>query len=565
MLKELILENFLFIQKSHLLFCEGLNVITGETGAGKSVLLEAVKLILGKNARSNLVLSGKENARVQAVFDITGLTDLKNFLNDSGLLNEDNPDELLINRLFKSTGTGKVFVNAVITTSTQLKQLGVFLMEIHGQNEHQTLLSSEVQRKLLDRMGDEEHQSDITCLKSTFLKKQKIEKELEELEQKSKDSTERVNELQEILKDLSSLNLADTNEEESLKNELNLLAHSEQIMNALASSKDMLDGVNELPGAITMLKKVLNNLRGISDYDNHISALAQRSTDIYYELEALEKDISYYADKININSDRLYQVQARLAEISRCRRKYNLDFEGLFKKYQDTNEELSLLFKPDSTLDKIKKSLEQVKAEYLSLAAKISTERKKLAKILSNKVSVSMQNLGFAKSMFEVMLKKIEPDANGEESVDFYVSLNPGSPANPLKKVASGGELSRVALAIKKELAICDSLPTLLFDEIDAGIGGNTAEAVAQSLHELSSQKQIILVTHLHQIAKEGQRHFVVEKTVVDDQTNVNILKVSDKDRVKEIARMLGQPDSEGLSFAETILLNKSNNSRSAG
>lgn len=554
MIKEIYLENFLFIKEARLSFQKGLNVITGETGAGKSVLLEAVKLLLGKKARSGLVMSGCKTARVQAEFDIAQLPDLIDFLDESGFVNEDEPDNLVISRSFKEAGSGKVIVNSILATSTFLKKLGKNLMEIHGQNEHQTLLNSDVQRQLVDRAGDQNHHSKLIKLFDAYTLKKQLEKKYNELEQKFKTSSETIAQLQQTLKELSSLNLQNQSEEDELKNELKKLSHSEQIINGLENARTVLEGTEEVRGAVSLLKKASDFLGQTGEYEDAAKPMIDRAKDLFYEAQALESDVAQLAETIDLDPERLYEVQARLAEISRACRKHDCTFEGLFELKESVNKQLSELFEPDNTLKNAQIKLEQACEYYQQVASEVSEKRKVISQKLSDKVSESMQELGFNKASFEPVLINAEPGPEGKEKIEFFVSLNPGAPGGPLKKIASGGELSRVALAIKKELAKSDRLPTLLFDEIDAGIGGQTAQAVAESLAKLAEQKQILLVTHLHQIAKEADTHFVVNKNVKNDNTQINIGIVEKEERVKEIARMLGKKDSQGMSFARNLL-----------
>jgi len=554
MINEILLDNFLFMRSATLHFSRGLNVITGETGAGKSILLEAVKLLLGKRARSGLVMPGQTTAMIQAEFDIASLPELTKFLEESGFHNEEDPQTLSISRTFKEEGNGRVMVNGILTTAAFLKQLGPYLTEIHGQNEHQTLLEPEVQRGLLDRTGSNTHKQNLAELQSVYGQRQKLQQKLQELENRQQHSTARINELQTILQDLTGLGLNSRTEEEDLKEELKKLSHAEQIISSLQAAVALLSGSEESSGATSQVFKAADNLKRISQYDKAIDELYQRMNGAYYELKALETDIEELAENTGLDPEKLYQIQSRLSDVSRICRKHSTDFAGLFTLKEKVNEELSELFAPDSTRDKVKKELEAIDAKFVQLTKAVSKERGSLAKKLDQLVSTEMADLGFNAARFNAALTACNPGPHGAENIEFCVALNPGAPGGPLRKIASGGELSRVALAIKKVLARSDALPTLVFDEIDAGIGGKTAEAVAASLRALGSEKQVLLVTHLHQIAKEGSCHFTVTKKVTNDQTSVEISLVEGEKRIEEIARMLGRTDNDGLSFARNLL-----------
>ncbi|GAB4276511.1 MAG: DNA repair protein RecN [Candidatus Rifleibacteriota bacterium] len=554
MIQEIRLENFLFMQKAELSFCKGLNVITGETGAGKSILLEAVKLLLGKKAKAGIVLPGKTSAKVQAVFLIENQPELQQFLGEAGFLNDDDPETLIVSRTFKEDGAGKIFVNGILATVSLLRQIGPYLMEIHGQNEHQTLLIPEMQRKYLDRTGSDEHLKNLELLSKTFHERQLLQQKYLELEQKQQHSAKRIQELQETVQDLERLNLSNPEEEDELKEDLRKLSHAEQIISMLQAARMALAGEDEQAGATSLFYKATDCLRKIADYDIRIAQAEERASSIFHEIQDLENELTEIAEDTELDPDRLYDVQARLAEISRICRKYGTDFKGLFDLHKSASEELSELYAPDSTKEKLRRALNEVESKYREITNQVSKERSLLAKKLEKAVSKEMETLGFNSATFKVVLTRTDPGKNGAEQIEFNVSLNPGAPGGPLRKIASGGELSRVALAIKKVLAQSDDLPTLLFDEIDAGIGGKTAESVAASLKALAGEKQVLLVTHLHQIAKEGDRHFTVDKKVENEITQVSIQRVEGSARVEEIARMLGQTDPEGMSFARSLL-----------
>lgn len=555
MIREIFLENFLFMQKAELAFSPGLNVITGETGAGKSVLLEAVKLLLGKKARTGLVLSGQSSAKIQAEFDITGRETLAAVLDEAGFKNEEDPHSLSISRTFKDEGTGRVLVNGILTTAAFLKQIGPHLMEIHGQNEHQTLLLPDVQKQLLDRTGNQQHHKNLVELRQVHRERQKLTEKMLDLENRQQQSTTRIAELQNAIQELSALNLSDPEEENQLKEDLKRLSNSEQIITCLQTATGLLTGSDEQTGATMQCYRTLEQLKKIAGFDNRFEEFFQRSSNLYYELKALEKDLEAMAESTDLDPERLQKVQERLTAISRACRKYSSDFAGLFAIKDRISNELEELLAPDQTRDRLKKEFAAIDRQFQELSTKVSRERQKLAESLNKKVSSEMASLGFNAAVFKAELTAlVNPGAAGAESVEFNVSLNPGSPGGALRKIASGGELSRVALAIKKVLASSDELPTLVFDEIDAGIGGKTAEAVAESLRSLALNKQVILVTHLHQIAKEGNHHFMVSKTVKNEKTLVAICRVENNDRVEEIARMLGQTDIQGLEFARNLL-----------
>ncbi len=553
MISELQLEHFLFMPDAHIEFTPGLNVITGETGAGKSILLEAVKLILGKKARSGLVLPGRPAARLQARFDLSGQPALKTRLADAGLLNDDDPDTLLISRTFKTEGSDKLLINGIMTTSAALRDLGGLLMEIHGQNEHQTLLVPEVQRHLLDRMGGETHQKLLYALSSAHAEHERIHREFENLEQRLESGAARLDQVSAVLQDLEALRLTGPDEEELLREECHKLAHAEQLSESIAEVIHILEGDDEKDGAIRHLHLAREAALQAGGIDPRLKVFAERLEALYYEASDIASGFRHEAD-VEYDPKRLSFVQARLSAFQQACRRHRTDFAGLFCLIESMKREVAELTAPDSSRNRLKQALNEAAARLAEAADDVTKARRAIAARLEKQVSTVVEQLGFNAARFTIEMRPVQIGPAGQETIEFLVSLNPGAPGGPLRKIASGGELSRVALALKQILAEGDELPTLLFDEIDAGIGGTTAEAVAESLERLSRKKQVVLVTHLHQIAKEADRHFTVTKQVIGGETIVRIGEVRKTEREAEIARMLGRTGAEGLAFAKALL-----------
>lgn len=554
MLKELILQDFLFVEYVELDFDKGLNVITGETGAGKSLLLEGIKLILGKKAKSGLVKNRKNITKIHAIFDVSRQNNVIEILKNYDLLDSDSPNILSITRTLKQEGSDKIFVNGILTNLSVIKELGKHLIEIHGQNEHQTLLLPDIQLELLDRYGGINHQQNTFEAKKIYLELKKLKNELESIEKQKKYNISRLAELEESIQTIENLNLSDKHELSNLQQEAKLLANLEKIAKNLISIRNLIDGVDDTIGVFQAVKKVKDQVSEIAQYYENAQGLVNKINTIYLELADFSHEISKLADKIEFDPERLNYLNERIANIDRVCRRFNTNFEGLFETLENLKNEYSYLTAPDFKIDALQDKINKLEVEFNVIINKISTERKKLAEQLKNDIMKSLDGLGFGRVEFEIRLNKIEPSAIGAESVEFLVSLNPGVEPEPLKKVASGGELSRLALAIKQVLAQADELPTLLFDEIDTGIGGKTAETVANKLHDLSKHKQIILVTHLHQIAKEADAHFVVEKKYKSNDTIVEIKKISGQQREVEIARMIGNTDQKTQEFAKKLL-----------
>lgn len=554
MIRDLALENFLFIPSGDLVFGPGLNVITGETGAGKSIMLEAVKLLLGKKAKATLVAPGAATARIQASFSLDDSPGAIAFLKEAGFVDEDEPSRLVISRTFPAQGSGRILVNGLLATTGLLRDLGNHLMEIHGQNEHQTLLKPEIQRNLLDRTGGEPHLQSVAACRTKYAERKRLEQELESLEQNLARSVERCQELEEMLQGLKTLQLTDPQEQETLKAEIDRLAHAEHIAQAIQTAASHLNGSDDLPGAVMRIFQAKEALRKAAAFDVRLNKPCETLETMYHELSELAGFIDSLGDDMSYDPERIAFLNARLADLSRACRRHGTDVPGLFDLMERINQELDMLSAPDSTRGRLQHQLNMVTREHQELLATVSQHRETLAANLGQAVSKEMIDLGFGAARFSISLIPQQPTADGAESVEFIVALNPGHPGGPLRRIASGGELSRVALAVKKVLARHDLLPTLLFDEIDTGIGGTVGEAVARSLHCLGQEKQVLVVTHLHQIAKEGTTHFSVTKMVEKGTTTVDIQALDQSQREAEIARMLGQTGKEGKEFARRIL-----------
>lgn len=560
MICELHLENFLFIRQALLEFGRGLNVITGETGAGKSVLLESIKLLLGKKGRSGLVLPGRGQGKVQAVFHLDDHQELKKALEELGVIDQDEPDRLVIARTFKTEGSDKVLVNGVLASAQTLRQLGVHLMEIHGQNEHQTLLESRVQRRLLDRTGGEAHAKTLTEYHDLYMKRRDLQENLRLTEERLNRGTARLDELERILKDLETLGLNSPEEENELKEEANRLMHVETIASGIGAARAALSGVEDADGVVKLLRTAREGLKRSSEHDVGAKEFLQRVDSLAIEAADVELELDRYSSHLTFDPERLGFLQSRLADIGRVQRRYGRDCQGLFALREEALKEIGELTAPDTALAKLRQELAEVEKAFDAARRKLTERRVKLADKLSKQVTQELDGLGFPHARVQVALVPCDPGPEGAETVDFLVAFNPGAPAGSLRKIASGGELSRVALALKKVLARDDELPTLIFDEVDTGIGGTTAEKVARSLKALGKEKQVLLVTHLHQIAKEGETHFVVGKQVRGEETEIEISGVTGKKREAEIARMLGAVGREGRAFARSILQEKAQN-----
>jgi len=536
MLQELRIKNFAIIDELEMSFSKGFNVITGETGAGKSIILSAVHLLLGDKATDELIRSSEEEASVEALFDVSRHKKVLERIKERDPKAQDEiEDAFVIRRVLSRSGRGKVFVNGHLATLGRLSEIGEELLSIYGQHEHQSLQRIETHIDILDEFGElVELRDDV---ESYFEKLASLSAEVSRI-RNEKDKRIRERDLMAFQSKEIEASKIQAGEEEVLKEERRILIHAEKLMGFGNLSEEAIYG--EEDSALGRIQTVLRKGHEVGSIDPSLSPLLKTLESIQIQLEEAALALRDYSKKVEINPARLEDVENRLEEIDRLKKKYGPAAEDilLFKKRID--ETLQSFTSDEEKLFQLESELEPVRKETLALAERLSKERKRTAVELKKSIEKELGFLGMKKTTFEVRIDPVSLAPKGIDRIEFLISPNIGEEVKPLAKIASGGELSRIMLAMKRILARIGGRQVLIFDEVDSGIGGAVAEVVGRKLRDLSEQHQVICVTHLPQIACFADSHHSVRKEVKGGRTITFVDHLEKDSVVDEIARMLG-------------------------
>lgn len=535
MLHSLHIRDFVIVDQVDLHFDQGFTVFSGETGAGKSILIDALALALGGRAETYSIREGADKTDISAVFDCPD--SLRDWLQEQEM--DDN--ELVLRRVVDRSGKSRAFINGVPANLAQLRTIGQHLVDIHGQHAHQSLLKSSAQRELLDAHADNTHL--LQTLAQQWKEWQNGLRQYRESQENAAQQNLERERLEWQLQEIAKLQLG-KNEWENVSTEHNRLAHASSLLEGASQTLGALDGeeqslVSELNSATQRIAQLLKNdpaLQGIYD--------ALESARIAC-VEAAS-DLNSYLDKVDLDPQRLSELENRMRTIFDTAHKFRVEPEQLHHLQQELEANLAH-FNKISNLEELEKSIAQHKAAYMETAQELSKARKKTASMLGKEVTQAMQTLAMQGGVFEIHLEKAEPGPHGLEQVEFNVAGHAGTTPRPLAKVASGGELARISLALSVMANKAGRVPTLIFDEVDTGIGGAVAEVVGKLLRELGGRHQVLCVTHLPQVAACAQQHFQVQKNQKNKTTHSEIVLLDEQERINEVARMLG-----GVTITET-------------
>lgn len=531
---------------------KGLSVLTGETGAGKSILLTALGLALGDRADSSYIRPDCKRAEVNLEFDLSDANVGLQWLQENEL---DNEELCLIRRVITQDGRSKAFINGSPVNLQTLQSLSEKLVEIHGQHAHLTLLKSEEQRRFLDESAD--NQKHIAELNAVFQLLKQQSKELQTLIQAATDQTEReellryqIKELEQL--DLENFNYAALSEEHNTQANLGLILSKGQLqLNQLYE--------NEQRSVNQMLGQAVSALSEISDYAPEIDEINSQLTEAQIQIEEASQELRRYLDSQELNPQRLELLEEQISTIHNLGRKHQVTPEEIPELSLTLKKELDNLTHSSERIEELKKSVAQLETHYYQQAQQISKRRKSTALETQKQISEVINELGMPQGEFVIEVIQLEdslPRLNGLDKIEFLVSANPGLPPRPLAKVASGGELSRISLAIQVSSNHEKMAPTMIFDEVDAGIGGGIAEIVGQKMRALSRDRQVICVTHLPQVASQAHHHLFVAKKSGTDMTESTVSPLNKQERIAEVARMLGgiKITEHTLNHAEEML-----------
>ena len=562
MIKEIRIRNFAVIENLEVSFGKGLSVLTGETGAGKSIIIDALNLLLGGRADTDSIRSGETTALVDAVFEVTDPI-TRNLILESGI--EMDGSELLIKRQVSNTGKNRCLLNNSSVTVSTLAKIGNRLVDLHGQHDHQTLLHPEVHIELLDLYGKCNNFRD--AFSKIFFEHQAQTKILGSMKMGEKELIQKQEFLSFQLKEIDEANLS-KEEEEELKSTRNKLKHAGQIREGLQKSQSLLN--NEGGSIIESLGQVLKELESVKNIDAGLAGLVEQSRSAFYELEDVVESLRNYDQSLEFNPSRLEEIEDRLAEINELKRKYGNDIVEILRRREEIDKELEQLTSNEENMKALQDDLKKKETVLSKLGIQLAEKREAAAKNLSRSVEKELKEL----SMINVKLgvrfdyqadpesfilfrkEKTKATLNGLGTLEFLFSSNQGEEMRPLAKIASGGELSRVMLALKSILNDQDTVPVMIFDEVDTGIGGSVAEKVGIKLQKVAITKQVFCITHLPQIAGMALSHFRVEKEVKGKRTRSTIRQLKHKERLEELARMSsGEKITEAsLEYAREML-----------
>jgi len=537
MLAELRIKNFAIIDELNLSFSKGFNILTGETGAGKSIILSAVQLLLGDKATEELIRSSEEEASVEALFDISGNREVKERIKEKGekLLSSGEEDSLLVRRVISRSGRGKAFINGNLATLGMLSEIGEELLSIYGQHEHQSLQRVETHIDILDELGGllrprDEFQERFERLVSLSEEMNRIR---EEKDRRAKERELMAFQSREI--ESSGIRIG---EEEALKEERSILTHARKLTDFAHVSEEKLYS-NE-GSAIERIQSILSQGKEVIAVDPSLSQPLKNLEGALIQLEEVAFVLRDYSKRIEVNPMRLEEIENRLEEIDRLKRKYGSTEGEILRFKERVDHALRSLTSDEERLSELEGAMSPLREEVTALAKRLSKERKRVASELKRSVERELSTLGMKKTTFEVRMGESALSPKGMDRVEFLISPNIGEEVKPLAKIASGGELSRIMLAMKRILAKVGGRQVLVFDEVDAGIGGAIAEVVGRKLRELSRHHQVICVTHLPQIACFADKHHSVKKEVRAGRTVTGVDPLEKEAVVDEIARMLG-------------------------
>lgn len=532
MLLALSLSDFVIVDQLKLNFETGFTVLTGETGAGKSITLDAIGLLLGDKADYGQVRQGAKEARLSALFDISQLPQLQAQLHEQGFLN-DGSDELAIRRIIDAKGKSRSFINNQAATLAQLKQIGSQLIDIHGQNAHHSLNHETAQRELLDAFAN--HQESVQAVKTAYHQWQQAKKALHDAQNQAETLEIERERLEWQYNELAQLHLR-PNEWEQLSQSHDSLAHAAELLQAAQFTEDTIDGDNGIQRQLYQCQKTLTQLSHIEPrFAESLQLLANIEAELS-EVSANMRDVAAY---VEINPNELAAQEARLSELVSMARKYRVEPEELLAKQTEIETALAAL-EAAADIAALEAAVQQSEQAYFNLAQPLSHRRQQTAKRLSQETTAHMQELAMKGAHFHIELLPCPPSAHGLEHIQYQVAANKGSALRPLNKVASGGELARISLALQVVTSQYTHVPTLIFDEVDTGIGGGVAEIVGKALRALGKQHQVLAVTHLPQVAACGEHHWQVYKHSDGEQTISQINILNKQGRTEEIARMLG-------------------------
>ena len=548
MLKSLSIKNIALISQLSLELQNGLNILSGETGAGKSIIIDSLNFVLGERADKSLIRYGTDEASVEAVFEDYSTKDISLYLEDIGVEEE---DILILQRKMREN-KNECRINGKQVTLSMLKGLTSLLVDIHGQHEHQALLNVQSHLKLIDSIGSKELPQIKAEVEEKYTKYTSIKNELS----KYGNEDERIRRLDILKYQIEEIEKADIqpNEEDVLVEKRHKIRNAEKIINSLKGSYDVLDGYDG-QNAIQQIKQAISFLNNISTFGEDISTSLDRLESVKLELKDISDTLNGMISEFDLSEAEVDKLEERLALVRSIKRKYGSTEEDVIKYLDKANEEYEMLSNASDTVIKLEQDKKKAGSELILACDKLTKERKKISAQFEKDLLLNLKDLGMGGTTFSVEFKEVDstnPDIltiEGGDDIEFLISPNVGEPLKPLAKIISGGEMSRFMLALKNIIADKDSIGTMVFDEIDTGISGNIMTAVAMKMSRISRNHQVIAVTHMPSLAAMADVHFLIEKQVEGEKTITHVYPLNKEDDIKEIGRLIG-----GLNYSDFAL-----------
>ena len=553
MLTELLVRNIALIDEVHIHFGEGLHALTGETGAGKSIVIDAITLLLGGRASRELIRHETDRAYVEGVFTLADAPNARAFLDANGL---EASDEVTLAREITVSGRSTCRVDGVMIPLAQFRQLSACLMDIHGQHEHQSLMDERQHLRWLDAFGSPAHLELLERVRAAYERWHDARLRLERLKKTLVEQSERADILAYQKKELEAANLK-PGEEEELSQERDLYRNAEKIEAHLRGAYQELYDNGRAASAVDGLRQALAHLEKLDALDHSFDQSLERMNNLYYEAEDLGIFLRDRLDALNFDEDRMEEIGRRLDQLRRLGRKYGATSEDMLKKLDEINGNLRLLENAQDDTDQLEREVRRAHEAYKAAAAQLSEARKTLASGFEKKMESQLQDLNMKGTRFRVSLTPAEESASGQERCAFLIAPNLGEQYQALAQTASGGELSRIMLAIKALAGEKSLIPSMVFDEIDTGISGRTAQVVAEKMADIARYRQVLCVTHLPQIAAMADHQYLIEKRFTGQRTVTGVTELDASGRVEELSRMLSGAEGQtksAVEHAETML-----------
>ncbi|WP_443713924.1 DNA repair protein RecN [Ruminococcus sp.] len=545
MLRELYIENLAVIEKATIEFSDKLNVFTGETGAGKSILINGINAILGQRVTKDIVRTGTDKAVISALFTDLG-DNVTQVLDELGISCEDG--QLFLTREIRSDGGSVARVNSRAVNVSVLKAIGETLVTIHGQHDNQILMAPERHIEILDSYAESEEL--IDDYRSSFRELQGVAKKINKIKTEQSKKEFRIAELTDIVEEINALNIH-SGEDKEIEAELNVSKNAVAISEALYAAKQLLSGDDDTDGAVEITQRASQAVEGYTDIMSEISPLYERLNSAAIEMEDVSEEIGSLLDSLDVDPKRFDYLNQRFDDLRRIMKKYGPELDDVLETLENSQNELDELSGAEQSLDELNKEKERLLAEVSKKAKALSDHRKKAGERFVAQVTEELEFLNMPKVKLVVEQKTGKLTINGMDSIEFLISANLGEEPKPIAKIASGGELSRIMLALKNVIAEKDSIGTLIFDEIDTGVSGRAAQKIGIKLKQISRLRQVLCVTHLAQMAVMSDNHLLIEKNIKGDRTVTTVRTLDHEQRKYEIARIMG-----GENITELMLEN---------